>query len=157
MKNLSILLLSSLLLTGCAGTKILDIISAPAPIVIQHPPPPRGVIMRKVEWRVLNAEILQKMLENGDDVQFIALTPTGYENLSLNMSEIKRYIKQQKQIIIYYQSITDGAEVDTPEGKKWKFKDLLPAKSEVTPDVSLVSLVDLGYLTSEYVSSRSTE
>ena len=145
------LLLSSLLLTGCAGTRILDIISEPAPIVIQHPPPPRGVTMRKVEWRVLNATILQKMLENGDDVQFIALTPAGYENLSLNMSEIKRYIKQQKQVIIYYQSITDGAKVDTPEGKRWQFKDLLPGKSKVTPDVSLdtsVPLLNLDYLPS---------
>ena len=151
MKNLSMLLLSSLLLTGCSGTKILDIISEPAPIVIQHPPPPRGVTMRKVEWRVLNAAILQKMLENGDDVQFIALTPAGYENLSLNMSEIKRYIKQQRQVVVYYQNITDGAKVDTPEGKKWKFKDLLPCEREVTHDVSLdtiVPLLDLDYLPS---------
>ena len=93
------------------------------------------------------------MLENGDDVQFIALTPTGYENLSLNMSDITRYIKQQRRVVIYYQNITDGAKVDTPEGKKWKFKDLLPGESEVTPEVSLntsVPLLDLDYL-------RSTE
>lgn len=150
MKNLSILLLSSFLLIGCAGTKKIDIIAASAPIVIQHPPLPRGVIMRKVEWRVLNAEILQQMLKNGDDVQFIALTPTGYENLSLNMGEIKRYIKQQRQVVVYYQNITNGAGIETPEGKKWKFKDLLPNK-EVTPDVSLdmsVPLLGLDYLPS---------
>lgn len=130
MKSLLIVVLSSFLLVGCQGTKFLDIISAPAPIMIQHPPAPPSLIMLKVKWRVLNAEVLQAMLENGDDVQFIALSPGGYENLSLNMSEIKRYIKQQKQVIIYYQKLTDGAKVETKEGKKWKLRDLIPRTEE---------------------------
>lgn len=149
MKNLLIILLSSFLLVGCSGTKMLEIISAPAPIVIQHPPAPMALTMLKVEWRVLNARILQEMLENGDDVQFIALTPGGYENLSLNFSEIKRYIRQQKQVIIYYQNLTDGAKVETKEGKKWKLKDLLPNQgTDDELDSSLIdtSLEDLQYL-----------
>ena len=149
MKNLLIILLSSLFLIGCSGTKVLDIFAEPAPIVIQHPPPPRALTMFKVEWRVLNAAILKEMLENGDDVQFIALTPAGYENLALNFGEIKRYIKQQKQVIIYYQKLTDGAEVETKEGKKWKLKDLIPGE-ESSPDISLLNLPlgDLNYLPS---------
>ena len=139
MKNLLIILLSSVFLFGCTGTKVLDIFSEPAPIVIQHPPPPRALTMLKVEWTVLNAAILKQMLEDGDDVQFIALTPTGYENLALNFGEIKRYIKQQKQVIIYYQKLTDGAEVETKEGKKWQLKDLIPGE-ESTPDISLLNL-----------------
>lgn len=130
MKSLLIIILSSFLLVGCQGTKFLEILSAPAPIMIQHPPAPPSLNMLKVEWRVLNAKVLQEMLDNGDDVQFIALSPAGYENLSLNMSEIKRYIKQQKQVIIYYQKLTDGAEVETKEGKKWKLRDLIPRAEE---------------------------
>ena len=149
MKNLLIILLSSFVLVGCSGTKALDIFAEPAPIVIQHPPPPRALTMLKVEWRVLNAAILKEMLEQGDDVQFIALTPTGYENLALNFGEIKRYIKQQKQVIIYYQKLTDGAEVETKEGKKWKLKDLLPGTKD-SPDLSLLEL-PLGGL--EYLPS----
>jgi hypothetical protein len=34
---------------------------------------------------------------------FYAISVRDYENLALNMSEIKRYIEQQKQIIIYYE------------------------------------------------------
>ena len=39
--------------------------------------------------------------ENGVLV-FYALSVRDYETLSLNMSEIKRFLDQQKQIIVYY-------------------------------------------------------
>ena len=34
---------------------------------------------------------------------FYVISVRDYETLSLNMAEIKRYIEQQKQIIIYYE------------------------------------------------------
>jgi len=34
---------------------------------------------------------------------YVALSIKDYENLSLNFAEIKRYILQQKQIIVYYE------------------------------------------------------
>ena len=34
---------------------------------------------------------------------FYALSVRDYETLAINMAEIKRYIEQQKQIIIYYE------------------------------------------------------
>jgi hypothetical protein len=40
--------------------------------------------------------------ENGVLV-FYALSVRDYETLSLNMSEIKRFLDQQKQIIVYYE------------------------------------------------------
>jgi len=40
--------------------------------------------------------------ENGDLVGYV-LSVRDYETLALNMAEIKRYIQQQKQIIIYYE------------------------------------------------------
>ena len=36
-------------------------------------------------------------------VSFYALSVRDYETLSLNMSEIKRFLDQQKQIIVYYE------------------------------------------------------
>ncbi len=155
MKWLLTIVVSSFLLVGCSGTKILDIISAPAPIMIQHPPAPPSLTMLKVEWRVLNAKVLQEMLESGADVQFIALSPAGYENLSLNMGEIKRYIRQQKAVIIYYQRLTDGAKVETKEGKKWKLQDLIPGIKD-NLDASLVdtSLEGLKYLTDPLPSTE---
>jgi|TARA_R100000789_G_scaffold60742_1_gene58203 hypothetical protein len=34
---------------------------------------------------------------------FYVISVRDYETLALNMAEIKRYIEQQKQIIIYYE------------------------------------------------------
>ena len=40
--------------------------------------------------------------ENGDFL-FYAISVRDYETLALNMSELKRFIEQQKQLIIYYE------------------------------------------------------
>tara|TARA_B100001093_G_scaffold184738_1_gene177431 strand:+ start:1299 stop:1508 length:210 start_codon:yes stop_codon:yes gene_type:complete len=40
--------------------------------------------------------------ENGD-LAFVALSIKDYENLALNVSELRRFINQQKEIIIYYE------------------------------------------------------
>jgi len=41
--------------------------------------------------------------KNGSDA-YIAISVKDYENLSLNFAELRRYIEQQKQIIIYYEN-----------------------------------------------------
>tara|TARA_R110000822_G_scaffold70188_5_gene170022 strand:+ start:1952 stop:2185 length:234 start_codon:yes stop_codon:yes gene_type:complete len=40
--------------------------------------------------------------ENGD-LLFYAISVRDYETLALNMAEIKRFIEQQKQVLIYYE------------------------------------------------------
>ena len=37
------------------------------------------------------------------DFVFYVVSLHDYENLALNMSELFRYIKQQKEIVIYYE------------------------------------------------------
>src|SRR6056300_1051648 len=37
------------------------------------------------------------------DVAFVALSMRDYENLALNISELKRFLNQQTQVIIYYE------------------------------------------------------
>ena len=60
--------------------------------------------------------------ENGGRLVYFALSVPDYENLSLNMSELKRYIEQQKTIIIYYEQSITGikAEVNIEENTKAK-------------------------------------
>ena len=41
--------------------------------------------------------------ETGDPLVAYVLSVKDYETLAINMAEIKRYIEQQKQIIIYYE------------------------------------------------------
>ena len=40
--------------------------------------------------------------KNGAD-SYIAISVKDYENLALNFAELRRYIEQQKQIIVYYE------------------------------------------------------
>jgi hypothetical protein len=40
--------------------------------------------------------------ENGD-LLFYAISVRDYETLTLNMAELKRFLEQQKQLIIYYE------------------------------------------------------
>lgn len=55
--------------------------------------------------------------QNGGDIVFIATTVGDYEVMSANMQEIKRYIKQMGEVIVYYRTVTD-ADKDKPEGGK---------------------------------------
>jgi hypothetical protein len=51
--------------------------------------------------------------KNGGDA-YIAISVKDYENLSLNFAELRRYIEQQKQIILYYEEAVKPDE-QTPQ------------------------------------------
>ena len=53
--------------------------------------------------------------ENGDLVGYV-LSVRDYEGLALNMAELKRYLIQQKEIIVYYEKAV------TPKPKEKKDK-----------------------------------
>lgn len=67
---------------------------------------PAPLEARDVQWIVItpeNAEaVFQKLREENVDAVLIGLTDVGYEQLSLQIAEIKNYIAQQKAIIIKY-------------------------------------------------------
>ena len=55
--------------------------------------------------------------ENGDLVGYV-LSVRDYETLAINMAEIKRYIEQQKQIIIYYEKAVSPKKEDSEKKEK---------------------------------------
>lgn len=64
--------------------------------------------MHDITWYAVTPENLQEFLErfeseNGNQV-FFAISVPDYENLSLNMADIKRYVEQQQAIIVYYEN-----------------------------------------------------
>lgn len=68
------------------------------------------------EWPVGYTELdyfLDEMKEqNGGEIVFIATTIGDYEVMSANIQEIKRYIKQMGEVVVYYRNVT----IKTPEG-----------------------------------------
>jgi len=81
---------------------------------------PKPTNLNDVRVYVVNKEILEDFIkefteENGE-LAFVALSMKDYENLALNVAELRRYIEQQKQIIVYY----ENAVTAKPEKKKDK-------------------------------------
>ena len=81
--------------------------------------------LRDVEWTLITPdnveEVLEEAEESGRPIVFFALTDKGYENLGLNISDIRALIQQQQTIITAYenyyqesQEALDGA-VKTPD------------------------------------------
>ena len=66
-----------------------------------------------------NFEEFKKKLvkENGDLVGYV-LSVRDYESLAINMAEIKRYIEQQKQIIIYYEKAVSPKKEESEKKEK---------------------------------------
>ena len=57
--------------------------------------------------------------DNGQEWVFYAISVRGYETLSLNIAEMRRYLEQQKSIILYYEQTISGPpeEVKPVEGE----------------------------------------
>ena len=76
---------------------------------------PKPLAMVDLEWYVVTEDNFEdfkiRFLEEEGDTMFYAISVHDYENLILNMADIKRYILQQKEIIIYYEkAVTDDPD-----------------------------------------------
>jgi hypothetical protein len=62
---------------------------------------------RPVEWHLITpsnqAEVFEKVRASGKSLVLFAVTDTGYENLALNLSDIRALIQQQQAIIVAYE------------------------------------------------------
>jgi len=58
-------------------------------------------------------EFLEEFKGRHGKVAFVALSMQDYENLALNIADLRRYINQQTQIIVYYEDALDPNADDT--------------------------------------------
>lgn len=70
-----------------------------------RPEPPK---LNNVEFRVITKETIDEFLKENEErfgnIVFFAITVPDYENLSLNVGELRRYIDQQRSLILYYEN-----------------------------------------------------
>ena len=83
--------------------------------VIEIKERPKGVKMLPVKFYVVTEknyeEFKEKFKKENGDFVFYAMSVPSYENLALDMAELRRYIEQQKEIIIYYEkAVKDDKE-----------------------------------------------
>lgn len=111
MKNLILVISLGVLTTGCSmiptQTKPVEVVTIAERPPMYHPPLPLEVQLSDVDWEVLTPELMEeylKLVEEGNAPRkaYYALTTKEYENLSMNMAEITRYIKETLGIIEFY-------------------------------------------------------
>ena len=108
---LSLILPTLLLSSGCSyfknTLKTIEIKTVEVERVIPTQNRPKPMSMNDIYFYVVTEENFEEfkekfVKENGDLVGYV-LSVRDYETLALNMAEIKRYIQQQKELIIYYE------------------------------------------------------
>ena len=124
---MKLLLLSALLLvSGCSilgssrdipEVKPVEVVTVVKKAPMYHPPLPNNIEAVPVEWTVLNPELMQAYLDdlnegNAPTNVWYALTTKGYENLSINMAEVKRYLRQVISIVKYYKELDEEPSKD---------------------------------------------
>jgi hypothetical protein len=97
----------SLFLVACATPKkpieIQKIESQRLPLLINDPHP---LQVKSPQWIVVTPENIEKIWDEFENsstpLVLFAITPRGYEELSLSLAEIRAFIQTQREIIIAY-------------------------------------------------------
>ena len=124
--KVSSLLLLSLVISSCSSWNPLKTIEVKTVEVERNVPlqnRPRQLQLNDIHWYVVTeenfAEFKKKFQkENGDPLVAYVISVKDYETLAIDMAEIKRYIDQQKQIIIYYEKALSPKEKESVKDKK---------------------------------------
>ena len=85
-------------------------------------PRPRSVEFDELKVKVITEanvqEVIEEMKTNQGQFLVYALDPMTFKNLAIGIEEIKRYIQQQNDIIIYYEkAVTDDQNTKIPVGE----------------------------------------
>ena len=60
-------------------------------------------------------EFVKEFTEANGELVYIALSVKDYENLALNIAELRRYLNQQTQIIVYYETAVSPEKINTTQ------------------------------------------
>ena len=103
----------SLFLSGCASAPPPPIVQdCPKPLVL-NPRPIEAVSLKPVKFYVVSEKNLEVFLKEIQDVSsgvFYAVTPAGYQSLAHNVQELRRYIKESQNAILFYQKIDESTQ-----------------------------------------------
>lgn len=104
------LLLSSCGVVGNLRTPEPEIVTVTetVPVIVPKATPPKDMRLENIRIYVVSEdeninEFKETFRKIHGEVVFVAISIKDYENMSLNIAEMKRYIDQQKQVILYYE------------------------------------------------------
>jgi len=78
---------------------------------------PREIALKDVKWLTVtpdNWESQLKIIEEQEgEMVFLALSIPDYELMAYNMQELKRYITELKDVVVYYREVTTPKDEST--------------------------------------------
>ncbi len=111
-KSSAILLMTSMMVSNCSllPTKQIEVSAKPIERTIVQPIMPREIDLREVRWLTITPENYEEQFaiieaQEGELV-FLAMTIPDYETMAYNMQELKRYITELKDVVVYYREVT---------------------------------------------------
>ena len=77
---------------------------------IVQPVMPREIDLKEPMWFVVTPdnfeEFQTRIIEQEKELVFLAMTVPDYEVMAYNMQELKRYITELKEVVVYYRKVT---------------------------------------------------
>tara|TARA_A100000164_G_scaffold329522_1_gene317305 strand:- start:193 stop:453 length:261 start_codon:yes stop_codon:yes gene_type:complete len=71
---------------------------------------PREIDLKEVRWLTITPENFEAQFEvikeQEGELVFLAMTIPDYEVMAYNMQELKRYITELKDVVVYYREVT---------------------------------------------------
>ena len=87
-----------------------EVISKPIERTIVQPIMPREIDLKDPYWYVVSSKNLDEFLEQIEkdqgQVVFVAMSISDYELMAYNMQELKRYMNEVKEVVVYYRKVT---------------------------------------------------
>lgn len=109
------LLLSSCGITTPNTVTITQQVPVNIPIVNTPKPPqlisPKIYVVTKDNYD----EFMEKFTSANGELVFVAISIKDYENLSINLEEIRTYILKQREVIVYYEGAIEDSKIIEPE------------------------------------------
>ena len=91
-------------------TKQIKVTAKPMDRTIVQPVMPREIDLKEVRWLTITPENFEEQFaiieEQEGELVFLAMTVPDYETMAYNMQEIKRYITELKDVVVYYRKVT---------------------------------------------------
>ena len=106
---------SIVLMMACSCSLIpskqsVEIIAKPIQRTIVQPILPREIDLKDPYWYVVSDknidEFLARVEKDQGQVVFLAMSVPDYELMAYNMQELKRYINELKEVVVYYKKVT---------------------------------------------------
>tara|TARA_R100001244_G_scaffold30966_2_gene29847 strand:+ start:1071 stop:1406 length:336 start_codon:yes stop_codon:yes gene_type:complete len=100
-------------------TKKVEIVTKSIERKIVQPILPREIDLKEPYWYVVSEKNIDEFLGRVEKEQgqlvFFAMSVPDYELMAYNMQELKRYINELKEVVIYYRKVTTNT---SSEAKK---------------------------------------